>query len=55
MEKHFNKNLVMSEEEEHLFQQSNSSWICEKLVDNVDKKVRDHCRSLEVQPIGIVT
>ena len=28
MNKHFNKNLIMSEEEEHLFQQSNSCWIC---------------------------
>ena len=26
--KHFNKNLIMSEEEKHLFQQSNSCWIC---------------------------
>ena len=43
MEKHFNKNLIMSEEEEHLFQQSNSCWICEKLIDNDDEKVRDHC------------
>ena len=42
MKKHFNKNLIMSEEEEHLFQQSNSCWICKKLVDN-DEKVRDHC------------
>ena len=33
----------MSEEEEHLFQQSNSCWICEKLIDNDDEKVRDHC------------
>ena len=29
MKKHFNKNLIMSKEEEHLFQQSNSCWICE--------------------------
>ena len=42
MKKYFNKNLVMTEEEEHLFQQSNSCWICKKLVDN-DEKVRDHC------------
>ena len=41
MKKHFNKNLIMREEE-NLFQQSNSSWICEKLIDN-DEKVRDHC------------
>ena len=28
--KHLNKNLIMSEREEHLFQQSNSCWICKK-------------------------
>ena len=39
----FNKNLIMSEKEEHLFQQSNSCWICKKLIDNDEKKVRDHC------------
>ena len=43
MKKHFNKNLIMSEEEEHLFQQSNSCWICGKLIDHDDKKDRDHC------------
>ena len=30
-------------EEEHLFQQSNSCWICKKLIDNDEEKVRDHC------------
>ena len=43
MKKLFNKNLIISEEEEHLFQQSNSCWICKKLIDNDDEKVRDHC------------
>ena len=43
MKKHLNKNLIMSEEEKHLFQQSNSCWICKKLIDNDDEKVRDHC------------
>ena len=43
MNKHFNKNLIMSEKEEHLFQQSNSCWNCKKLFDNVENKVRDHC------------
>ena len=43
MNKHFNKNLIMSEEEEHLFQQSNSCWTCENLIDNNEEKVRDHC------------
>ena len=39
MKKHFNKNLIITEEEE--FQPSNTCWICEKLID--DEKVRDHC------------
>ena len=43
MNKHFNKNLIMSEKEEHLFQQSNSCWICKKRIDNDEEKVRDHC------------
>ena len=43
MKEHFNKNLVMTEKEEHLFRQSNTCSICKKLIDNDDKKVRDHC------------
>ena len=43
MKKHFNKNLIMNEEEEYLFQQSNSCLICKKLIDNDDEKGRDHC------------
>ena len=43
MNKHFNKNLIMSEKEEHLFQESKIGWICEKLIDNDEEKVRDHC------------
>ena len=39
----FNKNLIMTEEEEYLFQQSNNCWICKKIIDNNDEKVRDHC------------
>ena len=38
MKKHFNKNLIMSEEEEQ-FQLSNICWICEKLIDDDDEKV----------------
>ena len=38
MKKHFNKNLIMSEEEEQ-FQLSNMCWICEKLIDDDDEKV----------------
>ena len=33
----------MSEKEEEQFQSSNISWICEKLIDFDDEKVRDHC------------
>ena len=43
MKKHFNKNLIISEKEENLFQQSNSCWICKKLIDNGEDKVRDQC------------
>ena len=42
IKRHFNKNLIMSEEHEHLLQQSNSCLICEKLIDHGDEKVRDH-------------
>ena len=37
MKKHSNKNLVMTEEEEHLFQQNNSCCICKNLIDNDDE------------------
>ena len=43
MKKHFNKNLIMSEEEVEQFRSSKTCWICEKLIDNDDEKVRDHC------------
>ena len=42
MRDEFNKNLIMTEEE-YLFQQSNNCWICKKIIDNKDEKVRDHC------------
>ena len=32
----------MSEEDEQ-FQLSNTCWICEKLIDDGDEKVRVHC------------
>ena len=43
MKKYFNKNLIISEKEEKQFQSSNTCWICEKLIDNDDKKVKDNC------------
>ena len=43
MKEYFNKNLIMSEEEEHLFQKSNICWICKISINNDEKKVRDHC------------
>ena len=43
LNKHFDKNLIMSKKEKHLFQESNSCWICKKLTDNDEEKVRDHC------------
>ena len=40
---HFNKSLIMSAEEEKMFQNACSCWICGKLFDLMDEKVRDHC------------
>ena len=42
MKKHFNKTLIMSEEEEQ-FQLSSTCWICGKLIDDDDEKVKNHC------------
>ena len=43
MKKYFNKNLVMSFDEEEIFQLSNECWICDKSFDAGDEKVRHHC------------
>ena len=42
MKEHFNKNLIMSEEEEQL-QSRNTRWICKRPFDNDDEKVRNFC------------
>ena len=42
MKNQFNKNLIMSKEEEQ-FQSSNTCWICEKFIDDDDEKVRNRC------------
>ena len=39
----FNKDLIMIMEEEDMFQKACSCWICGKLFDLVDEKVRGHC------------
>ena len=44
MKKHFNKNLIMPAEEQEKLQLSNNCWICDKLFDSGDEKVRDHCQ-----------
>ena len=33
----------MTEKEKEQFQSSNICWICEKLIDDDDEKVRNHC------------
>ena len=43
MKKYFNKNLIMSVEEEERFEQSNICWICSKLIYLKYENVRDHC------------
>ena len=43
MKKYFNKNFIMTAEEEEIFQLSNKCWICDKLLDLADEKVRGYC------------
>ena len=43
MKKCFCRNLIMSAEEEERFEQRNICWICGKLFEISDKKVRDYC------------
>ena len=43
MKKHFNKNLVMTAEQNEEFERSNICSICSKLIEIGDNKVRDHC------------
>ena len=42
IKKHFNKNLIMSAEDERWFQSSNKCGIRNKLFTDEDKKVREH-------------
>ena len=58
MKKYFNKNLIMGEEKEHLFQQSNICWICKKFIDHDDEKLQiivTYLENLEEQHIGVIT
>ena len=58
IKKHFNKNLVISEKDEQIFQSSNKCWICDKLFDIGDNKVRESTvteqGNREVLLIGVV-
>ena len=42
MKKYFNKDVIMSVEDEEQFERTEICWICNKLIEN-DNKVRDHC------------
>ena len=42
MRKDFCKNLNMSAEENERFELTNICWVCDKLIENTDNKVRDH-------------
>ena len=44
MKKHLNKNLIMTAKEKERYQSNNTCWICEKIIDDDDEKVRNHCR-----------
>ena len=39
----FNKSMIMSAKEEEMLKNACSCWICGRLFDLIDEKVRDHC------------
>ena len=43
MKKYFNKELVMTKEDNEDFNNSTKSWICDNYYVDNDVKVRDHC------------
>ena len=43
MKKHFNKELVMTKEDNRGFENSTKRWICDNSYIDDDVKVRDHC------------
>ena len=43
MKKHFNKELLMSEEDNEDFETSTKCWISDNAYVDGDVKVRDHC------------
>ena len=43
MKKHFNKELVMTKEDNENFKKFTKCWICENDYVDDDVKVRDHC------------
>ena len=42
--KHFNKELVMTKEDDERFVNSSKYCICDNVYDDGDVKVRDHCQ-----------
>ena len=45
--KHFNKELVMTKEDNEYFENSTKCWICDNDYIGTDFKVRDHCHVTE--------
>ena len=43
IKKHFNNILIMSAKQEEEYQLNDICWVCGKLIDIGDNKVRDHC------------
>ena len=47
IKKHFNKELVMTKEDNGDFKSSAKCWICDNDYTDTDVKVRDHCHVTE--------
>ena len=43
MKKHFNKELMMTREDNEHFKNTTKCWLCDNYLIDTDVKVRDHC------------
>ena len=48
MKKYFNKELVMTKQDNEYFKNSTKCWICDNDYIDTDVKVRDHCRDCNI-------
>ena len=50
--KHFNKDVILTEDDERNFKNADKCYICNKKYSEKDIHVRDHCHNWKVQRIS---